>query len=136
MAAIFYQSLNIGAVQILPADTTTYKTLVTAGASGAKVDLIRVHSTDTAAKEVTLTLTISGTDYPIGTVSIPLRTGDTTSAPSLNFLDQTNITASFKRDVNGNKFLEMPANSTLRVKVSSTVTTAKALSFIAEGRNL
>jgi hypothetical protein len=136
MAAIFLQTVNVGVQQILPADTTTYKTLLTAGASGARVDAIFVHSTDTSAKDVILALTVSGTDYPIGTVAIPLRTGDTNSAPSINLLNMANISPAFGMDVNGNKFLWMPAGATLRAKAGSTVTTAKAISFIAQGQNL
>jgi len=136
MAAIFYQTSNVGVVQILPADTTSYKTLLTAGASGSVVTNISVHSTDTSAKDVTLTVTVSGTDYPIGIVSIPANTGNANNIASLNFLEQTNITSAFNRDVNGNKYLELPSNATLRVKVGTTVTTAKAISFRAEGKNL
>jgi hypothetical protein len=136
MAAVYYQTSNVGVVQILPADTTSYKTLLTAGANGTVVTNISVHSTDTAAKDVILAVTVSGTDYPKGTVSIPLRTGDTSSAPSVNLLTMTNIASCFNTDVNGNRYLELPANATLRVKVGSTVTTAKAISFIAEGKNL
>lgn len=136
MAAIFYQTSNVGVVQILPADTTTYKTLLTAGANGSIVTNISVHSTDTSAKDVVLTVTVSGTDYPIGTVAIPLRTGDTNAAPSMNLLAATNIASAFNLDVNGNRYLELPANATLRVKAGSTVTTAKAISFRAEGKNL
>lgn len=136
MAAIFYQTSNVGAVHILPADTTTSKTLLTAGANGSVVTNISVHSTDTAAKDVTLLVTVGATDYPIGTVAIPLRTGDTNSAPSINLLALANISPAFNTDVNGNRYLELPANAILKVKAGTTVTAAKAISFRAEGKNL
>jgi len=135
-AANFYQTSNVGVVQILPADTTTYKTLLTAGSLGSIVTNISVQSTDTAAKDVVLTMTVSGTDYPIGTVAIPLRTGDTNSAPSINLLNLANISPAFNVDNNGNRYLELPALATLRVKVTATLTAAKAISFIAAGKNL
>jgi hypothetical protein len=136
MAAVFFQTLNVGVQQILPADTTSYKTLLTAGASGAQVNSITVHSTDTSARDVLLAVTVSGTDYPIGTVSIPASTGNTNAIPAINLLTATNIAAALNSDVNGNRVLMLPANATLRAKVLVAVTAARAISFVAQGQNL
>ena len=72
---IFPQTVKNYVAQILPADTTTKKTLVTGATNGTKIESITVASTDTSARDLLLYLTVSAVDYLLGTVAIPINSG-------------------------------------------------------------
>lgn len=139
---IFPQTIKNYGVQILPADTTTTKTLVTAGTNGTKIDAINIQSTDTAARYVTLTVQIAGagTAFPLGNIIVPLTAGSqaTGTAPSVDALraggtsNVANIPG-FSYDALGNKCLFLSAGTILGVNVSSTVTAATAITVFAQG---
>jgi hypothetical protein len=135
MAALFFQSLAFGNVQILPADTTAYKTLFTA-ASATRIYSILVNSTDTAAKDLVVSVQISGTDYPLATFAIPLRSGDTNAAPAVQLLNHAMILDSLKHDTNGNHCYDIPSGAVVRVKVTSAITAAKVMSILLTGESL
>jgi hypothetical protein len=127
---IFPQTILSPVVQILPADTTTLKTIYTAGATGGVVMGIFCGSTDTANKDLQFYLTISGTDYLLSTVQCALNAGFTSAVPMLSVFASTQF-ANMLQDVNGNKALYMSAGAVLKVKSLSTITTAKAISITA-----
>lgn len=130
---IFSQTIKNGVVQILPADTTTLKTIFTAGSDGAALNNLMIHSTDTSAKDVILYVTFGGIDIPIGTISIPANSGNTNSLPMVSALSHANLV--LNTDVNGNKILWLEAGAILKAKAASTVTTAKAITFFAQAGN-
>jgi hypothetical protein len=131
---IFPQLVQSTAVQILPADTTTLKTLVTAGADGTIVSRILVTSTDTSAKDLALYVTISAVDYLIGTVAIPANSGFTNAVPTVGLFDATQI-PSLQIDNNGNKYLQLGTGAVLKVKVLTAVTAAKIINVVAQSGN-
>lgn len=128
---IFPQTILSPVVQILPADTTTLKTLYTAGANGGVVMNIHVGSTDTASKDLQFYLNIGGTDYLLSTLAIPANSGFTNSVPMVSVFASTQF-ANMLVDVNGNEALYLTASSVLKVKSLTTVTTAKAISIIGQ----
>lgn len=130
---IFPQTIsNFSAVQILPADTTTLKTLVTPGANGCKVENVFVHSTDTSAKDLILVVTKGGVDFTLGTISIPANSGNTNALVSVS-LFQHAMLAGLNNDAYGNKYLYLGSGSVLKAKVGATVTTARAISIFPQG---
>jgi hypothetical protein len=130
---IYPQTINSSVVTILPADTTTLKTLYTGGTNGSKVENIVVTNTDsTAAYVVQIYITISSTNYLIGTINVPLSSGNTTSAPGINVISNSNV-GTFARDPNGNAYIYVANGAVLKVASTTTVTTAKALTFYAQG---
>jgi uncharacterized protein YjiK len=131
---IFPQLIKSPAVQILPADTTTLKTLVTAGADGTIVNELLISSTDTSARDLAVYVTISAVDYLIGTVSIPANAGNSNSIPSVGFFDSANLTF-LQTDNNGHKFLMLETGAVLKVKTLTTVTAAKAIQVVAQAGN-
>ena len=131
---IFPQLILSPAVQILPADTTTLKTLVTAGSDGTIVNELLITSTDTSARDLAVYVTISSVDYLIGTVSIPANSGFTNAVPTVGFFDSTQTT-SLQSDNNGHKFLMLGSGAVLKVKTLTTVTTAKAIQIVAQVGN-
>lgn len=128
---IFPQVIKTGVAQILPADTTTLKTLFTADADGSRIDNIFVSSTDTSAKDLQFVVTISAVDYVVGTLSIPANSGFTNSVPLVSVFGHSQF-AALNSDVNGNKHLFLASGAVLKVKALSTVTTAKAISIFAQ----
>lgn len=128
---VFPQTIKTNVAQILPADTTTLKTLITAPANGVRVDNILISSTDTSARDLQLVVTISSVDYVLGTLQIPANAGFTNAVPTIAAFQHSQLVG-LSADVNGNKFLFLASGATLKVKALTTVTAAKAISVIAQ----
>lgn len=67
-------------VQFTSADTTSKKTLVTAGADGTRIDSIPCSTNDTAAVNLAFYLSDGSTDFYIGNVTLAAGSGYTTVA--------------------------------------------------------
>jgi hypothetical protein len=88
----FVATLQTPAVQFENADGTSFKTLLTAGVGGTRVDTLIGTNTDTAsAYVVQLAVTKSAVDYVIGEVNIPIGSGTNGSAKSVAMLNPTDI---------------------------------------------
>jgi len=133
---IFPQSFNQTITTIVNADGTNKKTAYTAGINGSKLEAIYVTSTDTNAFTVNIYETLSGTDYLIGTLNIPASSGNTTSAPTINILNNSgNFGSVLNIDSNGNRYMYLVANAIIKVAVTSAYTAAKTMSFISMGED-
>lgn len=133
---IFPQTPQDWPVQILPANTTAQVTLVTAGANGSKVEMLNVASTDTSARVVQLFINDGSTSYLLCTVNIPANAGNTSGTVSVDLLNIKNNTTgciALPYDTCGNQYLYVKNGYTLKVASLTTVTTAKALNFLAMG---
>lgn len=128
---IFPQTLKTNVAQIAPADTTSLKTLVTAGADGTRIDNILVTSTDTTARDLQFVITISAVDYIIGTLQIPISSGNTNAVPIVSVFPHTQF-AGLNQDVNGNKEFYLASGAVLKVKCLTTVTATRLISIIAQ----
>lgn len=129
---IFPQTITSPSVQILPADTTSLKTLYTAGINGSKIENIIATNTDTAAAyAITLTVVTSSTNYIIGTINLPLSSGNTTAAPAISLINSANLPTA--KDSNGNPYLYLANGSVLKVNSGTTVNTGKVISITANG---
>lgn len=129
-SATFVGTPKNGKVQVLPADTSSLKTIVTAGSSGSKVVALIAASDDTSARDVEFGITNGGTFYPLGTKTIPITAGTVAGAPSVNLLDPS-IIPGLPVDNDGNPYLLLVSGDTLQAKTLTTVTTAKAVSLTA-----
>jgi hypothetical protein len=127
---IFPQSIRNAVQTIAPADTTTVKTLAAGGTNGSKVETILVTSTDTAAQTLQLWATISSTNYLLGSVPIPLGSGNTGTVITVDVLRSAQLPG-LPYDSNGNKYLYLASGTTLSVSTLATVTTAKLLAITA-----
>jgi hypothetical protein len=125
----FTQNIKLSGAKIVPADTTTLKTLYTSGSNDAIVKAINVQSTDTAARVVELWVNDGSTDYKIGAVNIPLRSGDNGTAATIDLLGGT-LMPSLPYDANGKRILILPAGYILKVKSQATVTAATEINFV------
>ena len=125
---IFPKTIKSSVQQILPADASTLKTLYTGGADGSRIENIIISSTDTSARDLVFYITVGGTDYQICTVSCPINSGNTNAIFPLN-LFQNVAFQGLCFDPNGNRYLYLDANATLKVKSATTVTAAKVIAF-------
>jgi hypothetical protein len=127
------QTINNVAGQILPADTTTKKTIYTAGSNGSILKSLGATSTDTSSRIVIFYINVGGggTDEPIGAVTIAITAGTDGVTAALDCL-RSALMAWTSFDAFGNKVLYLKASTTLKVACTTTVTTAKELDFNGE----
>jgi hypothetical protein len=128
---IFPQTLTTGTAAITNGTASSLVTLYTAGTNGSKIENISVTNTDTNPYTVQVTVTISATNYLLGSISVPASTGNTASAPGLNILANSNFLP-LNKDSNGNAYLYLASGDTLKVNSTSTVTSSQQLTFIAQ----
>lgn len=127
----FPQAPKTGNVQILPADASGLKTVYTGGANGSKVMGLMATSSDTAARDVTWGVTVGAVFYPLGTVTIPITSGQIAAAPAVNLLDIAK-SPGLPLDSDGNPFVFLASASyTLQIKALTTVTAAKEIDVTA-----
>ena len=129
---IFPQTVRATVAQILPADTSTLKTLYTAATNGSKIESIRISSTDGTARDIQLYVTVSGTDYLLGTVSVPANSGNTNALATVDMLNSSNMNM-MNTDINGNRYLYLETGFVLKAKTTSTVSASKAVQFFING---
>lgn len=119
-----------GKVQILPADAQAQKTVYTAGASGSKVTSLMAVSTDTASRDLQISITNGGTSFPIGTVSVVIGAGNSGTVPSTNLLNNSQLPG-LPLDSDGNPYIHLISGDTLTVSALTTVTAAKTITVTA-----
>jgi|SRR6185312_439615 len=129
---IFPQTITSPSVQILPADTTTLKTLYTAGTNGSKIENIIATNTDTtAAYGIQLSITTGATTYLLGTINVPLSSGNTTVVPAVSLINSTNLPTA--KDSNGNPYIYLASGSVLKVNSLTTVNAGKIIAITCNG---
>lgn len=129
---VFVQTPKCYAQQFTIADTTTKKTLVTAGTNGTKIDSITVQSNDTTARDFQLFVNDGTTDYWLATVSIPVNSGGTNAIPTVDYLNHGQC-CNFPLDSAGNRTILLMAGWSLKFAAGATLTTAKAINIFATG---
>lgn len=123
------QNINFAGGQILPADTTTKKTIYTASANDAVLKSLNVTSTDTAAMNVALYVNDGTADRLLGTINVPALSGFNGTAPAVDMLNGTQIPG-LAFDQNGKRILSLKAGAIVKVAVLVTVTAAKQIDFL------
>ena len=130
----FTQNIALSGVKILPADTTTLKTLFTAGVNDSVVKAINVQSTDTAARVVNLYVNDGTTDFLIGSVNVPLSSGNTGTAATIDLLGGA-LMPSLPYDANGKRIIPLPAGYIVKVSSKTTITAATEITFVLMAEN-
>lgn len=124
----FVAAANVSAVTFVNADGTTPKTLWTPGASGGRLGSISAVSDDTAAREMALYVRLSGVDYRVGTVNVPIGAGNTASVVSVNILV---LSACPWLDSDGS--LKLQTGATIKIGPTVAVTAAKTVTLVGWG---
>jgi hypothetical protein len=128
---IYPQTIQSTCTQLTNATGTSPTQIYSAGANGSKIENIAVTNTDTAAYTLNLYIQIASTNYLIGTINVPASSGNTTSAPSLNLLANSNFLPC-NRDGQGNPYLYLAAGAKLMVAVTSTIIAGKTIQFAVQ----
>lgn len=121
---IFVDAPIVGTPQsFAAADTTTKKTVVTAGADGARIDSIMCSTDDTTTVNLAFYINDGGTDFYIGNVNLPIGAGYTTVARVDAISTLAPITG----------YLVLPASYLLKVNCVATMTAAKITTVVPMG---
>lgn len=131
-SVVTVQTPKNGHVQIAPGDAQAQKTVYTAGANGSKITGLLLQSSDTAARDVQVSITTSGTSFPIGTVTVPIGAGNAGTVPSVNGLNNTQLPG-VPTDSDGDPYIFLQSGDTLTVSALTTVTAAKLITVTAIG---
>jgi hypothetical protein len=101
--------------------------------NGDKIESIAITSTDTSARVLTLIITISATNYIIGTVNIPIEAGtDGASTAAVSLLEINSMLPWIRRDQNNRGYLYIANGTTLKAFAQTTVTAAKQIDIFAQ----
>lgn len=113
------------------ADSTNFKSVYTAGASGTRIDsLIASNSDTTNAYMLQIALQKSGVDYVIGEVNLPAGSGTNGSQKSVAVLNTTDIPGLTYTE-SGALYLE--TGVILRARVKTTVAGANTVQLSGFG---
>jgi len=112
---------------------TNAATILTAGASGARVYSLMASTDDTVTVNVFLFIYRGTTVQPIGMVNIPLSSGNTNAARfPVDLLDPTNLPG-LPIDNTGKRYIELWPNDVLKCGALANLTAAKTCWVTAQG---
>ena len=127
---VFVQTPKLGVIQIANADASANKTVATGGTNGSKVTSLTLASTDTSARIVLVGVARSGTTYNLGAVTVPITAGTDGVTLTINAFSPL-VIPGLPVDNDGQPYLFLSASDTLVVNASTTVTSGKVISAIA-----
>jgi hypothetical protein len=119
---IFELVPNVKGVNFAPADTTTKKTIFTAGSNGSRVDSISVVSNSTALENLAVYINDGATDFPIGNINIAIGAGYTTVA-KVEGLQSVALLG----------YIFLPTGYILKANAVATITAAKIVDVVVQG---
>ena len=110
------------------------KVTIRAGSTnGDKIESISITSTDTSARVLTIGMTISATDYIIGTVNVPITAGtDAAATAAVSLLENNSILLWIRKDNNGRPYIYVASGSTLFAYAQTTVTSGKEIDIFTQ----
>jgi len=122
---VFPQTLVNTAAQITSGTGSGIANAVTirsGSLNGDKIESIAVTSTDYSGRVLTLVATRGGTDYRLGTASIPSGAGTNAAiTPSVSFLEPSPILAWVRQDQNGRPYMYLDSGTILKVYTQSVL---------------
>lgn len=128
------QNANNGSVSFTNADTTTLKTVFTAGANDSDVKSLVASSDDTAAINVKIWINRSGTDYLLAVVNVPITSGGLGTISATDLLSLSAIPG-LPLDSIGKQYIPLKNGELLKVSCLATMTAAKTLYINALGQD-
>lgn len=131
---LYAGALKAITAQIVNADASTLKTLLTAANPSSRVRALQASSDDTSARVIKLWITRSAVDYLIGAVSVAAGAGNDGTTAAVNLLSTT-LMPSLPRDENGNPYINLENGDVLKASSTTTVTSAKTVHITGEAAN-
>jgi len=125
----YVQLPKLGLAQILAADTTTRKTLVTGDVDGNKITAINACSTDNGNDRVVqIWVSRGGLFYLLNTVNVPLTSGFVIGIPPVSLM---NGWVGLPLDNDGQRYFHLMSGDVLSVAVTVTMSAAKEVDVMA-----
>jgi hypothetical protein len=121
------KSYALGVANFENADGTASKLVFTAGADDSTLKSLSATSTDTSNRIAKVILKTGGTEYILGTFTIPLGAGTDGTTPAVDLLDLDFLPI----DRNTKKVLPLEAGTEVRVAMATAVTAAKVIAITA-----
>lgn len=130
------QNINNVDGAILPADTTTKKTVWTAGANDGVLKSFGLTSTDTSNRNVQIWVNVggSGTARLMGTVVVIAGSGND-GVTAVTDVMHSALLPFLSYDAAGNRVYNAQAGTTIQIASTTTVTTAKEIDAVGDGGN-
>ena len=129
---IYPQTIKNWAVQILPADTTTIKTIASGGTNGSVIEMLTVASTDTVARDLVFYLNDGTTNYQLFTINVPINAGNTNAIAAVAPFNST-LWSAVPFNNSGNKFIYLANGWSLRANSTAAVSATRAINIVAHG---
>lgn len=123
---IFPLVVQTSAVNIVNADGTNEKTLVTAGSNGTRVDVVVMSTTEVVGNFISVILNDGATSYVVGW--LPVQSGAGTDNLN-NAIKVLNLAYLPWLDASGSLFLK--SGWTLKIAAKTAVAAGKTLSLVA-----
>lgn len=129
-----FPSTVANAVAVINNASGTGKVTVrTASANGDKIESICLTSTDTSARVLNVIITVSATDYQIGTINVPITAGtDAAATAAVSLLENNSMMPFLRKDSNGRAYLYLANGSTLSLAAQVAITSGKQINVFAQ----
>lgn len=125
------QTPKAGVQQILNADASGWKTVVTGGSNGTKITALMLTSTDTSNRIVQIAVSRGGTHYIFGTVTVTAGAG-TDGVTAAVAVFSSSLIPNLPIDNDGQPYVFLSnASDTLDISSTSTVTSGKIINALA-----
>jgi hypothetical protein len=109
------------------ADGTSLKGILTGGANGTRIESISIATDEAGANDLMLFIDDTSTDHPVGHIDIPANSGTDGSTEAVSgFVNLSWLLV----DVNGNKYINIPAGFRLKAKMRVTVTATETVNVV------
>lgn len=129
---MFIQTIQGWPLQLNNGSGTTAATILTAGVNGSRLTALIATSTDTASRDVQLSLLRSATTYILGTINLPITAGDINSVPTVNLLGSSQLPG-ICFDSNGNPYMDFKAGDVLQAQMLVSITSGKLVNILGYG---
>ena len=129
-APAFVGTPKCGLVQIVNADASNQKTLVSAGANGSKIVSVMLSTDDTSSRIIQLSIKRSSTNYILGSVTVATLAGTDGVTPAQPAFDLS-LLRGLPVDNDGNPFIFLESGDELDIKSTTTVTSGKTVHAVA-----
>lgn len=129
---IFPGTIKNWALTIQNSDGTNVLTLATAGANGSQINAINISSTDSTSRDIKLYFSNGVTNFLIATFSVIGSAGNNSSTYPIDALKIPNMFA-LPYNAEGNRIIYLQSGWSLKVNVTSTVTSAQQIQIVALG---
>lgn len=125
---VFPQNIQNWGASFTSADTTTRKTIISAGTNGTKVEFFDFATDESTSRVFSIYLSDGTNDYQLGVLNVLNAAGNTAAlgSPPLSVLQGGNF-PNFPFDNNGNRFIYLKAGWSIKVACQSTITAAKTV---------